>query len=70
MAIEKLELSNTFEQVMDKINEIINTVEENVTGIKLYNSDETQFVTFTYDSDNSTVTLKDEDGKTEVLTLE
>ena len=70
MAIEKLELSNTFEQVMDKINEIINTVEENVTEIKLYNSDKTQFVTFTYDSDISTVTLKDEDGKAEVLTLE
>ena len=70
MAVAELKLTDTIGQMRDKINEIINTVEENVTGIKLYNSDETQFVTFTYDSDNSTVTLKDEDGKTEVLTLE
>ena len=55
--MEQLELANTIGQMKDKINEIINSIEENVTEIKLYNaSNETQYVTITYDGTKITFT--------------
>ena len=47
--MEKLELANTIGQMKDKINEIINSIEENVTEIKLYNaSNSSQYLTIIY----------------------
>ena len=65
--MDKLELTNTIGQMKDKINEIINSIEDNVKGIKLYNADETQYVTITFDGTD--VIFTDGDGKTETITL-
>ena len=55
--MEKLELANTIGQMKDKINEIINSIEENVTEIKLYNaSDSSQYVTIIYNGTKITFT--------------
>ncbi len=55
--MEQLELANTIGQMKDKINEIINSIEENVTEIKLYNvSNSSQYVTITYDGAKITFT--------------
>ena len=59
--MEKLELANTIGQMKDKINEIINSIEENVTEIKLYNaSDSSQYVTIIYNG--SEITFTDQVG--------
>ena len=65
--MEQLELANTIGQMKDKINEIINSIEENVTEIKLYDVGETQYVTITFDGRD--VIFTDGDGKTETITL-
>ena len=58
--MEKLELANTIGQMKDKINEIINSIEENVTEIKLYNaSDSSQYVTIIYDGTSVKFTTND-----------
>ena len=45
----------------DKINEIINSIEENVTEIKLYNaSDSSQYLTIIYDG--TEITFTDQNG--------
>ena len=68
--MDKLELTNTIGQMKDKINEIINSIEENVTEIKLYNaSDETQYVTITYNGTNVIFTTNDSTPKTGTVTL-
>ena len=65
--MDNLELTNTIGQMKDKINEIINSIEENVTEIKLYNVGETQYVTITFDGTD--VIFTDGDGKTDKITL-
>ncbi len=68
--MEKLELANTIGQMKDKINEIINSIEENVTEIKLYNvSDETQYVTITYEDDAIKFTTNETTPKTGTIPL-
>ena len=67
--MDKLELTNTIGQMKDKINEIINSVEENVKEIKLYNADETQYVTITYNGTNVIFTTNDSPPKTGTVTL-
>ena len=58
--MEKLELANTIGQMKDKINEIINSIEENVTEIKLYNaSNSSQYLTIIYDGTEITFTDQD-----------
>ena len=69
--MEKLELANTIGQMKDKINEIINSIEENVTEIKLYNaSDSSQYVTITYEGDEIKFTTNEANPKTGTITLE
>ena len=67
--MDKLELTNTIGQMKDKINEIINSIEENVTEIKLYNVGETQYVTITFDGTNVIFTTNDSTPKTGTVTL-
>ena len=68
--MEQLELANTIGQMKDKINEIINSIEENVTEIKLYNvGDETQYVTITYEDDAIKFTTNETTPKTFTITL-
>ena len=68
--MDKLELTNTIGQMKDKINEIINSIEENVTEIKLYDvGDETQYVTITYENGNVIFTTNDSPPKTGTVTL-
>ena len=58
--MEQLDLANTTGQMKDKINEIINSIEENVTEIKLYNaSNSSQYLTIIYDGTEITFTDQD-----------
>lgn len=72
MSIEKLTLSNTFKTVMDKINQIINTINGTEEGfqtvrIKSTGTGEADYIDLTFDGTN----LKyNKDGTEGIVTLQ
>ena len=70
MSIEKLTLSNTFKAVMDKINQIINTIngtEEGFQTVRIKSTDGTEYIDLTFD--NGDLKYKKNDDTEGTVTL-
>ena len=68
MSIEKLTLSNTFKAVMDKINQIINTIngtEEGFQTVRIKSTNGVEYIDLTFDGTD----LKYNKNGTEVGTV-
>ena len=71
MSIEKLTLSNTFKAVMDKINQIINTIngtEEGFQTVRIKSADGAEYIDLTFDGGN--LKYKKNDGTEGTVTLQ
>ena len=66
MSIEKLTLSNTFKTVMDKINQIINTIngtEEGFQTVRIKSTDGADYIDLTFDGTNLKYKKSNDNGE-------